>query len=125
MQCPRCKQELKTIQVKEVSTTVELDQCENCGGYWFDPGELAPFQKVIEPVFWEVRDIPSKKEQYVNLMCPKCGSDKVMEKIPHPRDKKVIMDQCFDCNGIWLDHGEITAIQKENWLSVISSLFSR
>ncbi len=123
MNCPRCQNELKTIEVKEVNTTIELDQCEQCGGTWFDPGEIAPFQKIIEPVLWEVRDIPSKQEQFKNLYCPRCGSEKAMEKIPHPRDSNVIMDQCFDCGGIWLDHGEMTAIQKENWFLVLRSLF--
>jgi hypothetical protein len=36
------------------------------------------------------------------MKCPKCGSD--LEEINY---ENVMIDKCKDCNGIWLDAGEI------------------
>ncbi|MDA9774544.1 zf-TFIIB domain-containing protein [Saprospiraceae bacterium] len=125
MNCPRCQNELKVEIIKGYNYSIEVDNCDSCGGTWLDKGEIAPIQRIVEPVIWEKRELPSKKEQYETMLCPRCDSKTPMEKIPHPRDRYVIFDQCVDCSGIWLDQGEITAIQKENWFSVIGSLFSK
>ncbi len=125
MNCPRCKTVLSVKIVKELQVTLEVDQCENCGGTWFDQGEIRPIDLVVEPVLWEKRNIPTKSSQLLGLHCPKCEEKPLLDKIPHPRDHKVIIDQCSHCSGVWLDKGEIEAIQKENYLSAIVYLFSK
>jgi len=122
MKCPRCKNELTRISVKEVSTTLELDECKSCEGIWFDEGELQPLEKIIEPVFWETRNIPKDKDQLIEMNCPKCGD--LMKKSEHRRDRKVILDSCERCKGIWLDKGELEAIQKENIVLTIKNLIT-
>jgi len=42
-----------------------------------------------------------RKEQHW-MKCPKCGSD--LEEINY---QKVMIDKCSECNGIWLDKGEL------------------
>lgn len=39
------------------------------------------------------------------MRCPKCGSE--LQTITY---KKVEIDRCFFCNGIWLDEGELEKI---------------
>lgn len=36
MKCPKCGGDLKEVQQKDVL----IDQCQSCGGVFFDPGEL-------------------------------------------------------------------------------------
>jgi Zn-finger nucleic acid-binding protein len=49
-----------------------------------------------------------KKLHY--MKCPKCGAD--LEEITF---KRVSIDKCIECKGIWLDHGELqTLLGKEN-----------
>jgi acetyl-CoA carboxylase beta subunit len=44
-----------------------------------------------------------KKEKEAHWMkCPKCGSG--LEEINF---QNVMIDRCCDCQGIWLDHGEL------------------
>jgi Zn-finger nucleic acid-binding protein len=124
MNCPRCKTLLKTDIVKDIHTEFEIDKCESCGGTWFDHGELSKVDKIIEPVFWEIRKIPGEKEQLKALHCPSCNNSPLMQKAEHPRDNKVILDYCPSCKGIWLDKGELEAIQKENWLISIGKIFA-
>lgn len=41
------------------------------------------------------------------MKCPKCGSE--LEEINY---QNVVIDKCKDCQGIWLDHGEIELLVK-------------
>ena len=41
------------------------------------------------------------------MKCPKCGAD--LEEINY---QKVVIDKCPDCNGIWLDSGELELLTK-------------
>ncbi len=122
MDCPRCKIPLSTKNVQDMKVSFDVDFCETCGGTWFDQGELSQIDKVVEPTFLEIRKIPRKKEQMLNLTCPSCGPQQIMEKMEHERDSKVIIDFCPSCKGIWLDKGELEAIQKENWLITVGRI---
>jgi len=78
---------------------------------------------VVEPVIWETIKTLKKDEQYQTLDCPKCQDEHIeMEKVNHPRDSRIIIDQCPNCKGIWVDKGEIEGIQKENIFKVIFRL---
>ena len=123
MDCPRCKTQLKVNTVTDVKLSFEADTCPNCGGIWFDKNELFKIDKIIEPTFLEIRKIPKKSEQLATLYCPSCSDHPRLEKAEHPRDSKVIFDYCETCKGIWLDKGELEAIQKENWIISIGKIF--
>ena len=41
------------------------------------------------------------------MKCPKCGSD--LEEINY---HNVMIDKCSECNGIWLDQGELELLAK-------------
>lgn len=122
MNCPRCKTVTRTEQVKDLKVAFETDNCPDCGGMWFDGGELSQIDRVIEPVYFEIRKIPSKNTQMETLLCPSCNNGQALDKGPHVRDKNVIIDRCPSCQGIWLDKGELEAIRKENWLITIKKI---
>jgi len=48
-----------------------------------------------------------KKKETHWMKCPKCGSD--LEEINY---QNVMIDRCADCQGIWLDHGELELLAK-------------
>lgn len=123
MQCPRCKSELFKNTIKEVNVQIEIDECQECGGIWLDKDEILPLEKVAKPTFWETRKIPKETDQLIGLNCPKCEETQLMKKAEHPRDHNVILDYCSNCSGIWLDKGELEAIQEENWLFILGRLF--
>jgi Zn-finger nucleic acid-binding protein len=125
MKCPRCKTLLHTENIEERGSTIEVDSCANCNGIWFDQGELTDLEKVTAPVLIEIRNIPSEHDQLTAMNCPKCEHHPRMNKAEHYRDEKVIIDVCESCKGIWLDGGELAAIQKENWFSSIYKLLHK
>jgi hypothetical protein len=44
-----------------------------------------------------------------HMKCPKCGSD--LEEIEFGT---IRVDKCFHCEGLWLDKGELEAIQNKD-----------
>ena len=125
MKCPRCQSKLNKVIIPEQNLQIEVDQCSDCKGIWFDYGELQNIERVVEPVLFEFRKIPGTNDQLTALDCPFCDLHPRMDKAEHPRDKHVIMDICEHCSGIWLDGGELEAIQKENWVSAIIGLIRK
>ncbi|MCU4156542.1 zf-TFIIB domain-containing protein [Carboxylicivirga sp. A043] len=124
MNCPRCNQQLSIDYINDCKTTIEVDRCTCCGGIWFDKDELSQIEGIIEPTFIEIRHLPDKKEQFEKLHCPKCNNSPRLQKAVHPRDKKVIIDYCPYCKGIWLDKGELEAIQQESFIITIGKIFN-
>lgn len=120
--CPRCNKELEPKTMRGVNVSVEVDICPRCGGSWFEKNELAIVDKIVEPVAIEIRKLPSVDQQLRSLNCPACISV-IMNKAYHNRDNKVILDYCPRCKGIWLDKGELDAIQKENWLITLKKAY--
>ena len=54
-------------------------------------------------------------QQSCHMRCPKCG-----EKLKERHFRKIVIDQCSGCHGIWLDAGEleqVTEREDESWLS--------
>jgi len=124
MNCPRCQHTLETEQFNDCNILLELDNCPACGGTWFDKDELSQVDHIIEPTFLEIRHIPNIKEQFETLKCPSCNNNPRLQKAVHPRDNKVVIDYCPYCKGIWLDKGELEAIQTENWIFIMRKILA-
>ncbi len=94
---------------------IELDYCRNgCRGLWFDNFELRQVMSLDEQ---ENRLMDSILEQErvddtdraEPISCPRCDNCKLRRhKFSGVSD--VFIDQCYTCNGIWLDAGELRAI---------------
>ncbi len=123
MNCPRCNIELTNKTILDFKYFLNIDYCNSCGGIWLEKKELTRLEKTIEPVFYEIRNLPDEEEQLEILYCPACEDPRILQKAQHIRDKHVIIDYCTDCKGIWLDTGEIEAIRKENWVFIIGKFF--
>ena len=57
--------------------------------------------------------------------CPRCGTPLVEQETEH-----VKVDECKQCGGIWLDHGELEQLKRVNRArgvsgGVLSSIFRR
>jgi len=124
MNCPRCHTPLKAIDCTEPSAQIEVDVCMQCEGIWFDEGELEKLETIVEPTMIEIRRLPTKEVQEEPMPCPVCDDGIPMKKKTHHRDKHVVYDECSTCFGVWLDGGELRAIQQEDWSKTLARLGS-
>lgn len=115
MLCPRCSEVLKTHLIH----TVEIDECLQCRGTWFDQAELRKAKDAVEPdLRWMDFDIWKHEDRLrvssTALQCPKCNVR--MAAITYG-GTGVEVDYCSQCQGIWLDGGEfdkiINALEEE------------
>lgn len=116
MRCPIDNAELRA-QTYEADIGVEV--CPTCGGMWLEKGELEGIEETIEHDYADelarMPDLGYNAYQLVQqkagrtLHCPTCEIE--MEKREYARCSQVMIDVCPSCHGIWLDKGEVEALE--------------
>ncbi len=114
MNCPACDRELS----RWTSPALEVDVCDGgCGGIWFDHYELAKVDEPAEAAGEGLLDVAVDAAVQVDLdrrrLCPKCTDGVVMMRHFTSVERKVTVDECPECGGIWLDAGELRTIRTE------------
>jgi Zn-finger nucleic acid-binding protein len=97
--------------VEEADITV--DECTACGGVFLDRGELnvlaTGMAGDIEFCSREKGELP---DRFGARACPRCANT-VMEKVDLLRYTGIIFDYCRECQGFFLDRGELNAMNDE------------
>ncbi len=109
MKCPACNSSLKGFTINNI----QLDACHlGCGGVWFDNRELKKFDETHEPsvnLDIQHKNVQKNSQPY---SCPKCTKIKLFPRFSSVK-RKVQVDECASCGGVWLDAGEISEIRNE------------
>jgi Zn-finger nucleic acid-binding protein len=115
MLCPVDKIEMHRVKiVSHYGQHIELDQCEICGGIWFDEAELFRAKQgeaeKIELLNTDTLKNPSMIENS-RLICPR---DKTVLHLFTDRyfPEDIILARCPTCKGIWLNRGLFTKYQR-------------
>ena len=125
MICPTCGKDLET----HIAHSVEVEECLNCGGLWFDRGELRKAKDEALPESnWLDFDVWADQDEFQvawsSRQCPKC--DKNLATISY-RSTGETLDYCLDGHGIWLDKKEfeniIEALEKEIYTMTVPDYF--
>ena len=109
--CPRCGQTLADAK----GPGLALDVCKRCGGVYFDHGELAQManrrRTELDDVerLVEADELPPVLTKSRSLRCPGCSGK--MESYEYAYCSGITLDRCSRCFGIWVDDGELQAIQ--------------
>ncbi len=120
--CPNCNGHLiEAFAEASYGRVLLLDQCERCGGVWFDHWELYLLKEA------EARRLDAVNEESIissiphpqgEGMCPRCRINLEQFKDPTlPKDSQIMRCKC--CNGLWLNRGELVRYgnHKESILS--------
>lgn len=120
--CHECNQPLDKIEMQGQI----VDRCPKCNGTFFDKGELESIVHLVKlyrslKIDEEEIDSVSELEHKRIVRCPE--DDAEMQ----PRDiMGLTVDLCPECQGIWLDHGEIAALKlAENHIRQNLNLYIR
>lgn len=111
MNCPACAAALEKVGCGGLT----VDVCRHgCGGIWFDNFEL---HRVDEPDE-HLGDVLAGFEAHPDLVilrtkrpCPKCAGITMLQH-QFSREKAVMVDECPNCGGMWLDGGELAEIRR-------------
>lgn len=108
IKCPKCSGVKLT---KRDFQGTPIDVCEKCGGLWLDKGEL---NKIAHPIQGDVEFCSHEHEapQSSELECPSCHGKKLL-KAKFIEFSDINLDHCAECDGIWLDKGELDAVNAE------------
>ena len=107
--CPQCNTPMCILYVG----AVQLDQCNECQGIWFDHCELhkivsnpESLEAECSSLLW-MPEIPHECTK--KRFCPCCHNARMKRN----ERNGVTVDQCQRCAGIWLDGGELYRIYLE------------
>lgn len=116
MECPRDGEELFPVNYEDGVIT---DACPKCKGMFLDRQELEKIEEVREHDWSEMMSrFPdlvagayekARQKAQEEIRCPKCGSE--METREYAYCSQVMINKCVGCGGIWLDGGEIEALE--------------
>jgi Zn-finger nucleic acid-binding protein len=115
MLCPNDNAEMHQVKiVSHYGGPIFVDQCEKCGGIWFDESELFRAKQgeaeKIEALNTKMLRTPSTIENST-LLCPRSGA--AMHRFTDkyfPED--IVLVRCELCHGIWLNRGMFTKYQQ-------------
>ncbi|MEW6433620.1 MAG: zf-TFIIB domain-containing protein [Myxococcota bacterium] len=123
MRCPRCQAALTPVVVDPELDDIEALHCARCHGHWLEQKDLKRLEQVVEVHWVEVRHIPPQDLQDAPLSCPRCVPERHLVKLHSERDRKVVMDACIHCQGVWLDGGELNAIREKSvWAALVDAV---
>ena len=114
MNCPACARELTSMTAGPIT----VDACSGgCAGIWFDHYELAKVDEESESAGTALLEIPRDRSISIDLTrrrtCPRCGPQFKMLRHFESIVRKIAVDECPECGGIWLDAGELNVIRDE------------
>ena len=109
--CPACDKEMLKVYIPELGFNIDI--CvDGCGGIFFDNKELdklkAPTTDVSQILEIVKNKTYPKMDETLIRRCGSCGSN--MLKIG-AGNSKVQIDVCPNCNGKFLDNGELEQIR--------------
>ncbi len=114
LRCPGCPQQALQA-VHDQDTGLEIDTCAECLGLWFDPGELRKFftSKTLKSQFFLDDSVQNLHSIGFTIStraraCPRCRKGMKETLV-----SDVAVDICSDCQGVWLDHGELKRLVKK------------
>lgn len=106
-----CPLDGTTLEIHTIHS-VDVEECPQCKGLWFEQGELRKAKDDADPdLNWLDFDLWSDQESFKAELsarnCPRCGEN--MATISYA-DTGVTVEYCVGRHGIWLDKGEFQAI---------------
>ncbi len=116
VQCPQDKNGLVT---EKYEGDVVVDRCPACHGFWLDKDELESVQHTLEHDYSKqlsglsvVADAYEMARQKMRpeIRCPKCQQS--MHAQEYAYCSQILVDCCGKCGGVWLDAGEIKALEQ-------------
>ena len=102
LKCPRCESTLGPMEM----VGVHIDVCPMCNGCWLDRNEINQLTR-SRGSNAVVVELVGKNDSYIP--CPRCKA-KTLQEGHHAHRPGLLLDECKQCGGVWLDRGELPTL---------------
>lgn len=114
--CPACGHVLSKIKTGKIM----VDACvDGCGGVWFDALELAEVNEPDETAGKALLNISKNPAIVVDKakerFCPVCNVPFFSYNVT--MGAGFVIDECPQCNGFWLDDGELAVLRGDSGIA--------
>jgi len=115
MLCPNDNADLhQASALSHYGQNVVIDQCESCGGIWFDAFELFKVKQGEAESIEKIDSDSLRSSSHIDktqLLCPRDQTELVQFDDPQfPKD--LVLTRCPKCQGFWLNRGVFTEYQE-------------
>lgn len=109
--CPDCNVSLASRDFYGIN----VDTCPKCAGIFFDDGEVAEVKALglsamdeLEAAVLPTVTIDATEDRL--RRCSACGT--LMDKFRYMYNSNVVLDECGQCGGIWVQDGELSRMRE-------------
>ena len=99
--CPECRKNFYLVNFNDI----QVDACKYCRSIWFDINELKLTTHLKSDV--PSQDLTERQSKY---KCPECR--KQMKEYVFRAPDNILVDQCIERHGIYIQGGELERIFK-------------
>ena len=104
-----CRRDGSTLEPTEF-LGITMDSCPYCDGTWLDAGELSRIHGLESDLHEEGLEADDPRGP---ISCLRCGVQ--MTTRWFSSERKILIDRCLMCGGIWLDAEEMKRILEESY----------
>lgn len=120
--CPKCNQQMEKI---EFGADISVMRCTGCAGLYCQWQTLHQLRD--EWLADTVLDTGSaatgaKHNEMKDIACPGCGA--TMAHIQDSEQSHITLDTCDDCDGVFLDAGELTDMKSVTLMDHVRRLLT-
>jgi Zn-finger nucleic acid-binding protein len=112
MKCLNCLTEMTNYDVVTKNDRLSYDTCEQCGSLWLDAGELDKMAFHVKGSIEYCADGDAIEPETRARKCPRCD-DSTLQKVRFLGCDDISLHHCPNCEGFWLDGGELKLIDDE------------
>lgn len=120
MKCPKCNEEMRGNNHKGI----DYEQCEGCGGLWFDALEAEELVEIQDADQIDTGDPKVGKQmgKKYEVKCPTCNC--IMMPVHDVEQPHIKLESCPSCYGTFFDAGEFKDFCHETFMGRVKDWFS-
>lgn len=122
MNCPKCRELMERV---EFGTDIAVMRCTGCSGLYckWQTLQLLRDEWLSDTVLDKGSAAEgAKNNDMLDIACPDCGA--TMDRIPDSEQGHITLDTCPDCDGVFLDAGELTDMKSVTLMDHVRRLLT-
>lgn len=123
MDCPKCRAPMEAV---EFGTDIEVSRCTDCSGLFckWQTLQLLRDEWLTDVVLDHGNaTLGAKHNDMLDITCPDCGT--TMDSVQDREQEHITLDSCPDCDGVFLDAGELTNMKSVTLMDHVRHLLAK